>query len=291
MTVYNLGSINADYFYQVGHIPAPGETIAATDLTRGLGGKGANQSVALSHAGTDVCHIGAVGADGDWMLQQLNSLGLETDFIEKQEIPSGHAIITVAADGENAITLFKGANHEISDRHIQASLAEIGSDDWLVLQNETNGQSTAIAMAKAAGAKVVYSAAPFVLDDVKRVLPEIDVLAVNETEAKQLLDALGLGEITDLPLPELVMTLGAKGAVYHELGSKTKIQTDPIQVDVIDTTGAGDTFIGYFIGRLDAGDSVQDALHIANNAAALKVTRAGTADAIPTLDDVRKFMD
>ena len=99
MTIYNFGSINADYFYQVPHNPAPGETLAATGLDHGLGGKGANQSVAMVQAGVVVVHLGAVGRDGEWLLEQLVSLGVATDAIARLSCSSGHAIITVAADG------------------------------------------------------------------------------------------------------------------------------------------------------------------------------------------------
>ena len=110
MTVYNFGSINADYFYQVPHIPSPGETLAATGLDQGLGGKGANQSVAMVQAGADLVHLGAVGRDGDWLLERLVSLGVADDAIARLPSASGHAIIPVAAAGANAITIYSGPN-------------------------------------------------------------------------------------------------------------------------------------------------------------------------------------
>ncbi|MGB0798055.1 MAG: ribokinase [Planktomarina sp.] len=289
MTVYNLGSINADMFYEVPHIPVPGETLAAKHMRQGLGGKGANQSVALIRSGAEVKHIGAVGPDGDWMLDRLNSLGLDTDLVAKLTVPSGHAIINVADDGENAITLFPGANQAIPSKHIKVALADIGPDDWLVLQNETNGQTQAIDLAIAAGARICYSAAPFDADATKKVLDKIDILAVNEGEANELLTAMHLPILASLDIPAVLMTRGAQGAVFYDLENNTEVEADALNVTPVDTTGAGDTFLGFFIGRLDAGDGVAEALQIASQAAALKVTRPGTADAIPALSDVLAF--
>lgn len=110
MTVWCLGSINIDYFYNVPHIPAPGETLAATHHSRGLGGKGANQSVAAARAGAPTEHIGAVGVDAEWAVNLLGDYGVGTDHIATLELPTGHAVINVASDGENAIVILPGAN-------------------------------------------------------------------------------------------------------------------------------------------------------------------------------------
>ncbi len=288
MTIYNLGSINADYFYRVPHIVSPGETLAAMSLTKGIGGKGANQSVAMMNAGASVVHIGAVGSDGNWILEQLNRLGLQTQRISISDYATGHAIICVADDGENAITLFPGANQNISQKHIEASLANIGSDDWLVLQNETNNTVFAAAFAKKRGARVAYSAAPFDINAVKEMLNKIDLLAVNEGEAKAVMDALGADEPSDIPVPMIMRTLGKQGAELWIEGEHICVQG--MNVKAIDTTGAGDTFFGYLLGQLSLGVNAKKALNLANAAAALKVTKPGTADVIPKLEEVRAFM-
>jgi ribokinase len=121
MAIYNLGSINIDNFYQVPQIPTPGETISAGHMSVGLGGKGANMSVAAARGAARVVHIGAIGPEGAWTRDRLTEYGVDTRFIA-DGTRTGHAIICVARDGENAITLFTGANHEITPDLIGASL-------------------------------------------------------------------------------------------------------------------------------------------------------------------------
>ncbi|MEM6307443.1 MAG: PfkB family carbohydrate kinase [Pseudomonadota bacterium] len=244
MTIYNLGSINVDHFYQTPHIPAPGETLAATGYAVGLGGKGANQSVAIAKSGGVVRHIGAVGPDSAHWLALLRDYGVPTNAIAESDAPTGHAIITVAADGENAITLFAGANQAIAPDHIETALSDMTAGDWLLMQNETNGQDIAVAMAQKAGAQIAYSAAPFDVDAVKYMIPNIDLLAMNAGEAQAVLDTLNLTDYRDIPVPLVLVTLGSKGAVLVQTGTQSMFETQSISVSSVDTTGAGDTFLG-----------------------------------------------
>ncbi|MGV6840333.1 MAG: ribokinase [Planktomarina sp.] len=285
MTIFNLGSINVDHFYSVPRIPHPGETLASTAYDVGLGGKGVNQSVAIAKAGGRVCHIGAVGPGGAPWLDRLNALGVGIDAVFHTDTPTGHAIITVAADGENVITLFAGANQVIPKAHIQNALADMAQDDWLLFQNETNGQADAIECAKSKGAKIAYAAAPFEADRALSLLPQIDLLSMNEGEATELAKSLGVSDFADIPVPMLLVTFGAKGARLYRGPDVIEIQG--LKAKVVDTTGAGDTFFGYFMASIDQGVDFKAALDLANKAAALKVTRPGTADAIPSLDEVR----
>ena len=287
--IWNLGSINADYFYHVPHIPHPGQTLAASDFRKGLGGKGANQSVAMARAGAKVAHIGAIGADGAWMRTRLTELGVGTDTIATVEVPSGHAVICVADDGENAITLLAGANGQIPEGHITAALRDVQRGDWLVLQNETNGQHTAAALARDKGGKIAYSAAPFDAQAAMQMLPLIDLLAVNAGEAEALTAALGLSSPHQIPVPLVLVTMGAAGGTLYDTHAGAEWHYDGIAVTAVDTTGAGDTFFGYFIAGLAQGMARAQALTRANHAAALKVTRHGTAEAIPTEREVLLF--
>ena len=293
MAIFNLGSINADIFYQVPHIPHEGETLATTARRLSLGGKGANQSVALLRAGARVRHIGALGQDteGRWLLEQLTALGVGIDFIEILPLPSGHAVICVADNGENAITLFGGANKAISEAHIQRALQGIKKNDWLVMQNETKGQVKAAQQAKAAGAKVAYSAAPFVAKDVSTLLPHLDLIAVNEDEATALCKAMSVADPTELPVAAALVTKGASGACFYDNKRGETCLVAGKLVKAVDTTGAGDTFFGYFLASLDAGLPPHAALNRANSAGALMVTKRGTAEAIPTLAQVQEYID
>lgn len=286
MTVFCVGSINADHFYDVPHIPAPGETLAGANFRIGLGGKGANQSVAAAKAGSAVVHIGAVGADGAWAVERLTALGVGTEFIATVAEPTAHAIINVAADGENAIVIYPGANMCQSEPAIASALGAAKPGDHLILQNEASLQVEAARLAQEAGLSVIYSAAPFATDAVDAMLSHADVIAVNEGEAAQLTRALDTS-LEVLPVEGVLVTKGADGAEFVTSTGRISVPAHPVQP--VDTTGAGDTFLGYFAAGLDQGMELRAAMELASAAAALKVTQPGTADAIPSRDEVEAF--
>lgn len=283
MTIYCLGSINADHLYSVPHLPAAGETLAAIELTTGLGGKGANQSVAAARAGARVVHLGAVGADGGWAVARLARFGVDVSGVVEVDTPTGHAVITVAPDGENAIVIFPGANRRQDAARIEAVLAGAGPGDTLLIQNETSHQDVAARLGVERGLRVIYSAAPFDLDAVRAVLPHASLLVLNAVEAGQLRAALG-----DVHGPELIFTEGKRGARWQD--GDEGLHVPAFAVDVVDTTGAGDCFIGSLAAALDAGRGRAEALRFAAAAAALQVTRPGTADAMPARAEVDAFL-
>ncbi|MES0825551.1 ribokinase [Ruegeria sp. SCP11] len=285
MTIWNLGSINADMIYDVPHLPGPGETLSANRLDRFLGGKGANMSVAAARAGTRVAHIGAVGPDGRWAQDRLTEYGVDTRYIAGVEVPTGHAIIAVDAQGENNIILFPGSNHAIAPDQLGQALSSAERGDLLVMQNETNLQVEAAEMGRDLGLTVCYAAAPFQADAVKAVLPFLDFLILNEVEAEQLREATGQS-VTDLEVEHVIVTLGSKGARYYHRGGASDFPAYKVQA--VDTTGAGDTFTGYVLAAMDRGMPMAQAISQANRAAALMVTRHGTADVIPDLKEVRE---
>ncbi len=285
MTIWNLGSINADMIYDVPHLPGPGETLSANRLDRYLGGKGANMSVASARAGVQVAHIGAVGSDGRWARDRLTEYGVDTRHIAEVEVPTGHAIIAVDADGENNIILFPGSNHAISQDQLGQALSSASQGDLLVMQNETNLQVEAAKMGRDLGLMVCYAAAPFQAEAVQAVLPYLDFLILNEIEAEQLRAATGQS-VTDLKIEHVIVTLGSKGARYYHRGAAADFRAHKVQA--VDTTGAGDTFTGYVLAGMDRGMPMAQAISQANRAAALMVTRHGTADVIPDLKEVRE---
>ncbi|MGC9368505.1 MAG: ribokinase [Paracoccaceae bacterium] len=284
MAVFTLGSVNVDHVYAVPHLPAPGETLAARALSTMLGGKGANQSVAAARAGAEVRHIGAVGADGRWAVEELAGFGVDATHVAEVDHPTGHAIISVDPAGENAILLFPGANRAQSGAAIARALAEARAGDSLLLQNETSHQAQAARIARDQGMRVVYSAAPFEVAAVQAVLPQLSLLVVNAVEAAQLRAALG--EVTG---PDLIVTHGAHGAEWIANSGET-VTVPAFPVTPVDTTGAGDCFIGSLVAALDAGAGREEALRYAAAAAALQVTRAGTAQAMPSRDEVLAFL-
>jgi ribokinase len=285
MTVWNLGSVNADRFYAVPHIPAAGETLAATGYAEGLGGKGANMAVASARAGSRVELIGAVGADGGWMRDRLAGYGVSVGHVAQVEGPSGHANIAVDGDGENQILILPGANVLLDRGQVAAALAAAAAGDIFVCQNETNLQREAADIARAQGLRVAYAAAPFSAGAVGHMLPVTDLLVMNAVEASQLEEATGTAP-ADLPVRDVVITLGPDGCRWIDTVSGQSRDFPSPRVSAVDTTGAGDTFTGYLLAGLDQEAGMPEALHLALRAAALKVTRRGTADAIPARDEV-----
>lgn len=288
MALFNLGSINADHVYDVPHLPTPGETLAATRFTTGLGGKGANMSVAAARAAAHVQHIGAVGADGRWAVDRLLEYGVDTRHIHQVDTPTGHAIIAVDGGGENAIILYPGANRVIGTDMIGAALSTAQVGDTLVMQNETSGQVEAAKMAADLGLRVAYAAAPFDADAVAAVLGRIDLLFLNAVESAQLSDHLGK-PLDALGVGDVIVTLGGDGCRWIHAADGTDQHFDAIPVTPVDTTGAGDTFTGYVLAGLDRGMPMAQAISLATRAAALMVTRHGTADVIPDLSEVQAF--
>lgn len=285
MAIYNLGSINVDFVYRVPHLVNAGETLLATGRTQGLGGKGANMSVAAARAASRVVHIGAVGADGRWASERLLEYGVDTRHIALVDQPTGHANIFVDARGENAIVLLAGANHAITNDMIGTALSEASAGDVFLAQNETNGQAYAARMARSLGLRVVYAAAPFDAQAVKEVLEYTDILILNEVEAAQLVAETG-SDLGDLDVSDIIVTMGSKGCQWISREADAP-QTFPApEVKPVDTTGAGDTFAGYLIAGLERGLPMAQAIDLATRAAALMVTRVGTADVIPDLKEL-----
>lgn len=289
MTLFNLGSINADHIYDVPNLPRPGETLSANSFETGLGGKGINQSVAAALAGSKVVHIGAVGPDGGWAVDKVSSSGIEARFISRVETPTGHAIVNVDQSGENAIVIFSGANNCQNIDQIDAALESAVTGDILLLQNETNLQAHAAQIGHDRGLKVIYSAAPFSVEAVNRVIENVTILMMNKVESEQLCAGLET-DLADLAVPEIIVTKGADGADWLRPATGETVHAASFAVTPVDTTAAGDTFAGYFAAGLDQGLSVQDAMTLGSAAAALKVTRKGTADAIPLRAEVDAFL-
>jgi len=288
MTVYNLGSINADHIYTVSHLPKPGETLSADDFKIGLGGKGTNQSVAAARAGSDVIHIGAIGADGQWVKDRVSEYGVDTQFINTIDVPTGHAIINVDRAGENAIVIFSGANVLQDPHQIKEALGSAKAGDILLLQNETSHQVEAAKIAADKAMVVIYSAAPFSVEAVKAVLCYTTILVMNQIEAEQLCAGLET-ELAELPVKNILVTKGANGVDWISTQTGETQHVASISANAVDTTAAGDTFAGYFAAGLDQGMDVKVAMQLGSAAAGLKVMRKGTADAIPMRVEVNEF--
>ncbi|MDN3526464.1 ribokinase [Halomonas sabkhae] len=290
--LYNLGSINLDHFYRVPHLVRPGETLAGRDYRIGLGGKGANQSIAMARAGGRVCHWGRLGRQDGWARELLQASGVDTASVQLVDGPSGHAIIQVDDEGENAILLFPGANHGFDGDNLADLFEATRAEDWLLVQNECSGLAEALELAHARGLRIAFNPAPMTMDITALPLHYCQLLFVNRgeaealtgmpagSEASELLDALS----DQLPESETVLTLGGEGA-WYQCADKRVFQA-PLPVTPRDTTAAGDTFIGYYLAARQAGESAESCLKRAATAAALGVQRLGATESIPERADV-----
>ncbi len=290
--VLNFGSINVDHVYTVDHFVRPGETIRCQEYRRFAGGKGLNQSIALAQAGAYVYHAGKVGADNTWLKTLLEDKGVDTRFVEAIDGPSGHAIIQVDAAGENTIIIAGGANQLIRETDVQRIVAEFGPNDYLLVQNEVNAVPQIIQAAKAKGMTVAFNPAPMSPSVSNFPLELVDILIMNESEARSLTvecEADRIYESLNQRFPQLaiVLTLGHKGAAYFSPHTRFSLPAERVQV--VDTTGAGDTFIGFFLAEFIKTGDPKAALATATCAAAICVTRHGAADSIPSRREIKEF--
>ncbi|WP_296479203.1 ribokinase [Roseinatronobacter sp.] len=288
MTVWCFGSINIDHFYSLEHLPAPGETLAASGYRVELGGKGANQSVAAARAGATVRHLGAIGADGDRALAGLIAQGVNCDSVQRIEGPTGHAVIMLDQYGENSIITEAGANRKMALEPVLAALEQADLADILLLQNETAFQPEIAEAAMGRGMEVIYSAAPFEIGAVRAVLPYVNTLVMNAVEAAQLRAALDV-PFEDLPVEAVVITRGAEGASWHARGTPD-IFVPALPTKVVDSTGAGDCFTGALAASFSMGAAPEDAMLFAAAAAAIQVSRPGTSAAMPLRAEIEKLV-
>jgi ribokinase len=293
MKVLNFGSLNVDHVYRVPHIARPGETVAGSSYLRFAGGKGANQSVALARAGAAVAHAGSIGPEGLWLRERLAAEGVDVLDIRVAEGPGGHALIQVDDKGQNSIVLFAGANAMIGAEHLRTALQRLQPGDVLLLQNEINATPDLLSAGRAAGVRVVFNPAPMSAAVLDYPLDAVDLLIVNEHEAAALAGGTDVeswlaGLARRLPRADLCLTLGADGAVYQQAGGQ-RWQCPAPRVKAVDTTAAGDTFIGYYLAAVLRGAAEPAALRAACRAAAVSVTRPGAMDSIPRPVDVDAF--
>ena len=293
MRVLCFGSLNIDYVYAVPHFTGAGETLAATARHTFPGGKGLNQSVAMARAGLEVWHAGAVGKDGGFLTELLMQEGVRTECVTVlPEVPTGHAVIQTEPGGNNCILLYGGANRAVTEEMADEVLRHFGAGDLLVLQNEISALGHIIAAGKARGMTVVLNPSP--MDDTIAALPleNVDLILLNEVEAGQLsgqtVTAENAAEAADelrrrFPTADIVLTLGAQGAVYA--GSES-FSIPAVPVDAVDTTAAGDTFTGYFLAGIAGGLTPRAAMERAAKAAAIACTRPGAAPSIPRAAEV-----
>ena len=289
MPVLNFGSCCIDHVYSVPHFAAPGETLPCSNYQVHPGGKGLNQSIAMAAAGAKVKHAGKVGEDGRWLLELMAAKNIDVSMMTVDAGPTGHANIQVTPEGENSIVLFGGANRTITKSDIDEALEEAQPGEFLLIQNEISALDYLIDSACEKEMRVVFNAAPMSGDVNALPLEAIELLVINEIEGFELTTKTVPDEIIATLAfrfadTNILLTLGAAGSIYA--GKGDSVFQPAMKVEAVDTTAAGDTYVGFFLAGYSAGNSVEECLALATSAAAVCVTRAGAATSIPSLGEL-----
>lgn len=299
-----IGSSNVDTTMHVKDFPQPGETINATKITTAGGGKGANQAIAAARSGAQTYFISRVGQDeaGRFMKSQLEKYGVSLDYVKETEgVSTGHAYITLSESGQNDIIIDHGANYELTEDDILAAKDLIASADFVVAQFETPVKATiaAFKLAKENGAVTVLNPAPAIKDIPSELLQYTDVITPNETESA-VITGIRIASDDDLKknadklhalgVENVVITYGEKGSYL----SNTQVEklVPAFKVKAVDTTAAGDTFLGFLTGNLNSDlSNLEQAAIIASRASSLAVQKLGAQPSIPDAAEVNKLME
>lgn len=286
-----VGSINMDLVTCTNRVPVMGETVMGESFHTIPGGKGANQAVAAARLGADTCLVGCVGNDtfGQDLLVHLKNQGVHTGNVEPVTHSStGTASITIA-DGDNHIIVIPGANYAVTPEFVAKHEQVIAESDILMLQLEIPIESVekAVELANKHHVKVILNPAP-IQPLPKELLKKVDYLTPNEYEQQLLFDS---NEWTEKEREEMmekcIITRGSKGITFYQSGKK---ELPSYKVDVVDTTGAGDSFNGALAVSLSNGAALEDACQFANAVAALSVTKLGAQGGMPTIEEVQTFL-
>ena len=296
MKIISFGALNLDHVYNVPHMVMPGETITSDALNDYAGGKGLNQSVAAARAGADVVHMGAIGYDGEFMVDLLKAAGANTENILRLPTSSGHTIIQVTPEGQNSIIVFGGANRMLTEEYVCQCLEKAEKDDFVLLQDETNISRCVIREAAKRGLRVVFNPSPVSKEINSYPLNDVSIFIVNEIEGAQLagmeLDAEPqclLDKLCEMyPKADIILTLGKRDLICCIDGKRYTQKV--FLVNTVDTTAAGDTFCGYLLAALCDRLDVPQALERAAAASAICVSRPGAAPSIPTKEEVNVFL-
>ena len=286
-----VGSAMIDLTAYATVIPAPGQTLEGDLFTTGFGGKGANQAVIAAHCGAEVHFVGKLGRDlfGDSIAENFKKLGIDSEYVERSDTPNGVAHIWVDANGENRIIIIPGANHEIESKKAIEAIESIAGLAVVVAQCEIKQEVTlaAFSAAKKRGCVTILNPAPYQPLS-EELLAVTDWIIPNETEFKEL---LGQDPTSDEVLKKFrpgknsIVTLGSEGAVLITSdGNLTRISAP--KVNAVDTTGAGDAFVGVFAFGLASGKNPEDAMKLGVKVASMSVTRKGAQSSYPSQAEI-----
>ena len=291
MSILVIGSVNVDTTYNLENFPKPGETISSISKSRSVGGKGANQAIACKKLGGDVKFLACVGndVDADFIFKNMKEYGVDTTNIIKKDVDTGTALINVDKTGQNEIVLDHGANYAITIQDIDDNIELLDECDILILQMEIPQEVNeyAIKKAKEKGVFVILNPAPSEFE-VENILDKVDLFVPNENEILRYSTKENLKEAADELLGKnvgsVIITLGENGSEYFS--KKEHITQDAIKAKVVDTTSAGDCYIGAMAVMLDQQKSIKEAMEFATKASSKTVTRKGSGESIPTIDEI-----
>lgn len=293
--ILTVGSLNVDHAIGVPHIPRPGETVAASGVTVSPGGKGGNVAVAAAKLGGKVNMLGCVGRDagGELLLSSLAAAGVETArVLQTGDADTSAAYICVSADGENAIAVDGTANRLVTPQYVQDNADAFAAADFCIMQLEIPRQTVlaALRLCRQHGVRAVLNPSP--LDQFGAdLLCGVDILVANAAEAEVILgkapkDVAVQDFMAAHGISIFVITRGGAGSrLYLRDAPATDISAN--RVVAVDTTGAGDTYLGAFVAALDRGDDPRQAAEFAARAAGIAVTRRGAQAAMPTLEELQ----
>lgn len=290
-----IGSINVDRTVFNNHNPLPGETVVAEHIKKGLGGKGANQAVAVSLCHVSTTFIFAIGKDDDacFMIDELNKYKINLHPIYVENVPSGTAFIMVDnSSGENIISVVPGANNKLEFN--QEMEEEILRNDIILISQEIPIETIkqAIRFASLNQRTIILNPAPYKDIDIE-TLSLLDYVTPNEKEAKLLANCSDNYEkcaqkLLDIGIKNVLITLGSKGSYF--LNNEEEGVIESIKVTAIDTTGAGDCFNGFLAGSLAKGLTLEKSLQMANKASGLSVTKVGASSSYIGVEEVEKYL-
>lgn len=289
MKLLSFGSANRDIVYHVDHIVREKETISCRDVTAGIGGKGLNQSIALSRAAGSAYLAARICEKDGEILDFLHAQNVDTRFVEICPEETGHAIVQVDRDGQNSIIVVPGANAGFTQDYVGRVFAEFRGGA-VVLQNEINLIPEIMKKAHEAGNLVLFNPSPFSEEILKDFpLELVDIFVVNEVEGcamtgEQEPEKILLTMRETYPASKIVLTLGAEGSCFAD--RQGTVCQPAVPAEVVDTTAAGDTFLGYFLSSYARTADPKEALRLAARAAAVTVSRPGAAASIPFFEEL-----
>lgn len=287
-----IGSISTDFVVETAKLPAMGETVEGKSFQTSFGGKGANQAVACARLGAETVMLGAVGQDvfGQQLLTNLTANGIHTDNVERVTQSSGSAFITLF-DSDNAIVYVAGANGMYGPDSVDKVMdqsAVFQTSDLVLIQNETPADTVRHVIDRCSQLNIPLLLNPAPARELAPAyLDKVTFLTPNETEFTVLFPDETMDSVLKRYPNKLIITLGSKGAMYHD-GESIQI-VPPVQIDqVVDTTGAGDTFNGAFAYAFSSGLPIRDSIRFGNIAAGLSIQKAGAQTGAPTLRQMKE---